>query len=150
MKLAEALQERADLLVRLGQLRSRMTNNCQVQEGEKPAESPAALMGEFDRCADRFEALVCRINLTNSAVQVDGESLTALLARRDTLKKRIEAYQDLAERAGSANFRMTRTEIKTVSAVDVTAVRKRCDDMARQFRELDNKIQAANWATELK
>lgn len=45
---------------------------------------------------------------------------------------------------------MTRTEIKTVSAVDVSAVRKKADGLSKQFRELDNKIQAANWATELK
>lgn len=52
----------------------------------RPAEDPAALMEEFDRCADRFEELVCRINLTNSETLVDGEPLTALLARRDALK----------------------------------------------------------------
>ena len=37
MKLAEALQERADLNRRLEQLRVRLCNNATVQEGEKPA-----------------------------------------------------------------------------------------------------------------
>ncbi len=150
MKLAEALKERADLTVRLEQLCTRMTNNAQVQEGDKPAEAPAALMGEFDRCAGRLEELICRINLTNSATMVDGEPMTALLARRDILKKRVEAYRQLAERAGAVNFRVSRAEIKTVSTVDVAAVRKKADDLAREFRELDNRIQAANWASELK
>ena len=36
MKLAEALQERADLNIRIQQLRSRLENNALVQEGEQP------------------------------------------------------------------------------------------------------------------
>ena len=37
MKLAEALKERADLNIKIEQLRSRLTANALVQEGEKPA-----------------------------------------------------------------------------------------------------------------
>ena len=48
MKLAEALQERADLNARIEQLRERMAQNALVQEGERPAEDPAELMREFD------------------------------------------------------------------------------------------------------
>ena len=44
MKLAEALQERADLNRRIEQLRYRLGNNALMQEGEKPAEDPAALL----------------------------------------------------------------------------------------------------------
>ena len=40
MKLAEALQERADLNRRLQQLQQRLANNAIVQEGEQPAEDP--------------------------------------------------------------------------------------------------------------
>ena len=40
MKLAEALQERADLNRNIEQLRSRLRNNVLVQEGEQPAEDP--------------------------------------------------------------------------------------------------------------
>ena len=38
MKLAEALQERADLNRQIEQLQARLYNNAVVQEGEKPAE----------------------------------------------------------------------------------------------------------------
>ena len=37
MKLAEALQERADLNRRIEQLRNRLENSALVQEGERPA-----------------------------------------------------------------------------------------------------------------
>ena len=40
MKLAEALQERADLVNNIERLRSRIRNNALVQEGEEPAENP--------------------------------------------------------------------------------------------------------------
>lgn len=149
MKLAEALQERADLIQKLGQLRSRMGANAQVQDGDKPSEDPKELMAEFDRCATRLEEIVCRINLTNTATLVEGKPLTALLAKRDVLKTRIEAYRELADRAAVTNYRVTRSEIKTVSTVSARETQKRCDALSREFRELDNLIQAANWATEL-
>ena len=44
MKLAEALQERADLNRRIEQLRARIQTNALVQEGEKPAEDPQKLI----------------------------------------------------------------------------------------------------------
>ena len=50
MKLAEALQERADLNRRIQQLQQRLTNNALVQEGETPAEDPAELLAELDGC----------------------------------------------------------------------------------------------------
>ena len=49
MKLAEALQERADINKKISQLRSRLSNNLLVQEGEKTAEDPLALLKEMDQ-----------------------------------------------------------------------------------------------------
>ena len=43
MKLAEALQERADLNRKIEQLNNRLSNNALVQEGEEPAENPEKL-----------------------------------------------------------------------------------------------------------
>ena len=40
MKLAEALQERADLNRRIADLRSRLAANATVQEGESPPKTP--------------------------------------------------------------------------------------------------------------
>ena len=55
MKLAEALQLRGDLQKRLEQLTSRLYNNATVQEGEAPAEDPAALLEEYlDRCQEEL------------------------------------------------------------------------------------------------
>lgn len=44
MKLATALAERHDLQRRLTELRQRLEQNARVQEGDTPAEEPAALL----------------------------------------------------------------------------------------------------------
>ncbi len=72
MKLAEALQERADINRRIAQLRDRLGNNALVQEGERPAEDPAMLKQELDAAVSRLQWLMARINLTNARVEVDG------------------------------------------------------------------------------
>ncbi len=149
MKLAEALQERADLNRRIQQLQQRLANNAIVQEGDSPAENPNDLLSELNSSVKNLEALITQINMTNCQTMTNGESLTSLLARRDVLKMKLSAYRDLAYNASQVGRRATRTEIKLLSTVDVKALQKQVDSMARELRQLDNTIQAANWATEL-
>ena len=149
MKLAEALQERADLNRRIEQLRYRLNNNVLVQEGEKPLEDPAALLEELESSFTRLEWLIARINLTNCAVKVEGRSLTELIARRDVLSLRAEAYRRLVEEASQNTHRATRTEIKILSAVDVPALQRQADEASRALRLLDNTLQATNWTADL-
>lgn len=149
MKLAEALQERADLNRRIEQLRYRLSNNVLVQEGEKPLEDPAALLEELESSFTRLEWLIARINLTNCAVKVEGRSLTELIARRDVLSLRAEAYRRLVGEASQNTHRATRTEIKILSAVNVPALQRQADDASRELRLLDNTLQATNWTADL-
>ena len=149
MKLAEALQERADLNRRIEQLRYRLNNNVLVQEGEKPLEDPAALLEDLESSFPRLEWLIARINLTNCAVKVEGRSLTELIARRDVLSLRAEAYRRLVEEASQNTHRATRTEIKILSAVDVPALQRQADDASRELRLLDNTLQPTNWTADL-
>ena len=149
MKLAEALQERADLNRRIQQLQQRLTNNALVQEGERPAEDPMELLKELDGDVGELERLIARINLTNCRVQVEGESLTALLARRDMLTVKLSSYRNLAQSASQLGHRGMRSEIKWLSTVNVRELQKQVDGLAKELRLLDNSIQAANWATDL-
>ena len=55
MKLATALAERADLQTRLTELQKRLNNNAKIQEGEKPAEKPEALLKELDVVLNSLE-----------------------------------------------------------------------------------------------
>lgn len=150
MKLAEALQERADLNAKIDELRRRLGNNATVQEGEAPAEDPAELVAQLDGCIARLEELIAKINATNCATVTDMGTLTELIARRDCLNIRISAYRDLITDASCLSQRASRTEIKIMSAVDVKALQKRADEMAKEIRLVDNKIQETNWLTELK
>lgn len=150
MKLAEALQERADLNTRIETLKSRLFNNALVQEGEKPAEDPEELLAELDGCVGRLRELIERINLTNSAAEIGGVTITGLIAERDALKVQLSAYRDLVSAASQTARRASRTEIKILSAVDVKALQKKADALAKRLRETDNAIQQANWLTELK
>ena len=149
MKLAEALQERADLNRRIQQLQGRLNSNAVVQEGERPPENPQELLRELDGCIAQLEALIGQINLTNCRTELEGESLTQLLARRDVLKLRTGMYHDFLLSASSLARRATRSEIKIMSTVPVAEHRKKADGLSRELRELDGVIQQANWTTEL-
>lgn len=149
MKLAEALQERADLNSKINELRSRLSNNATVQEGEAPAENPAELLSQLDECAARLEELIARINATNCATVTERGTLTELIAKRDCLTFRLSAYRNLVDEASCLAPRATRTEIKIVSAVDVKKVQKQADELAKELRLTDNLIQQSNWLTEL-
>ena len=149
MKLAEALQERADLNRKIEQLRSRLQNNCLTQEGEKPAEPPEALLKELNEAFTRLEYLIAAINRTNCQATAGGETLTALIARKDCLGVKLSAYRDLAYAAGQAAHRARGTEIRILPTVDVRALQKEADALAKALRETDNRLQAANWSTDL-
>lgn len=149
MKLAEALQERADLNAKIDELRRRLANNATVQEGEAPAENPSELLSQFDDCAARLEELIARINATNCATVTERGTLTELIAKRDCLSLRLSAYRNLVDEASCLAPRASRTEIKIVSAVDVKKLQKQADELAKELRLVDNLIQQSNWLTEL-
>jgi len=149
MKLAEALQERADLNRNIEQLRARLVNNAIVQENEKPAEDPKALIKELDSSVERLEELMHRINRTNCATVSDGRTVTELIARKDALRVKISVYKDLVANASQTARRARMTEIKILSTVDVKKLQKQIDDMSKELRITDNTIQSLNWSTEL-
>ncbi len=149
MTLAEALQERADLKRTVSELKGRIQNNATVQEGEEAIEEPMELLKQFNSSLKKLEDLTIRINLTNTNTFVEGQSLTALIARRDTLKEKIQCLQQLANAASATGNRYSRSEIKTLPTVSVKDIRKQIDTVSKELRLLDNKIQMTNWSTEL-
>lgn len=150
MKLAEALNMRADLRRRIEQLRARLVQNAKVQEGELPQEPPEALLTELNGCAAQFEELIAKINLANTRVtDGDGVTMTALIAHRDALTLRISVLRDFANEASALVNRRTASEIKIRSAVDVRELRRELDERSKELRELNTKIQGLNWTTEL-
>ena len=149
MKLAEALQERADLNRRIDELRRRIDNNVLVQEGEAPAEDPAALLPELDGALARLETLMAQINLTNCRTKAGGKTLTELIARKDALSLKLSAYRDLVYTAGQSTSRARGTEIRVRAVLKASELQKQVDAMAKELRQLDNLLQETNWKTKL-
>ena len=149
MKLAEALQERADLNRKIDELRRRLGINVLTQEGEPPAEDPAALLAELDAAVARLETLMARINLTNCRTKAGGMTLTELIAKKDALMLKLSAYRDLVYTAGQSASRARGTEIRVVAVLKASELQKQVDETAKEVRRLDNLLQETNWKTKL-
>lgn len=172
VKLAEALALRGDTQKRIAQLRSRIVANARYQEGDTPAEDAAALLAEVGLAVGELEALVRSINATNSTIELDIDvprpasggrrrqpagtvasgtvTMTDALARRDSLRLRHAILVDAAEAAGDQGmFRQLRSELRQVTALPVAELRTQADVLARELRELDARVQQANWSNDL-
>ncbi len=149
MKLAEALQERADLNRNIEQIKSRLNNNVLVQEGEQTAENPRILKENLDQSIKRLGYLIAQINKTNCETIVEGESLTEIIAKKDALALKIHLYKDIVYTAAQTAYRARNTEIKIKSAIEVADWQAEIDRMAKELRLLDNKLQENNWKTDL-
>jgi hypothetical protein len=154
VKLAEALALRADATRRIEQLRTRIVANARFQEGEEPAEDAQALLAEAGAVLDELEDLIRRINRTNAATRIGPEeTITDALARRDVLRTRhsvVTAAADAAVGRSQAGMgRQLRSELKMLAALPVAQLRAQADDLARQIRELDVRIQQSNWEFDL-
>ncbi|MDN5916477.1 MAG: DIP1984 family protein [Pseudonocardia sp.] len=76
--------------------------------------------------------------------------MTDALALRDVLRLRhalLTAAADAA--AGHGGYRQLRSELRQLSALPVAELRRRADGVARDVRELDARIQQANWTVAL-
>lgn len=149
MKLAEALSKRAALTSKVQQLRDRLSNSLKVQEGDTPFEIPADIVAELDNTLEELQQLIYRINMTNSKTELDGTTITGLLAKRDILRMRTRTLDNALTRLTLREDRYARNEIRYVRTMDVTELRKLYDTSAAQLRKLDLMIQGIGWTTDL-
>ena len=150
MRLSEALIIRADLQRRFAQIGRRLGQNARIQEGDQVAEDPKMLLEEMERLAAQLGGFIRRINRTNAETRFeDGMTISDALAERDVLKMRQSVYRDLAQAASINLTRFSRSEVRYISTVDVAEIQGRADELAKQIRELDTKIQEKNWSIDL-
>lgn len=149
MKLAEALLVRSDLQKNIAQLENRLILNSKVQEGEEPSEDPTALVDVLNQSIADLEKIIYSINMTNSVTIVDGEPLTKLMAKRETLLLKIKVMKSFVENASKKIDRYSSKEIKIASTINVASEQEKIDKLSKEYRILDSKIQSANWQTEL-
>lgn len=150
MKLAEALSIRKDLQKRIQQLEQRIKSNVKVQEDDEPLEDPIELMKELHSCLIQLEELISRINLTNiNTKNAEGQSITQLMAKKDTLTMRIAILRNIYSEATSLINRYSASEIRQECVIDVKQLSKQIDDYSGRLRKLDMEIQGLNFLTEL-
>lgn len=156
MKLAEALGLRGDAQKRLAQVQARAVSVARYQEGELPPESAMELLAQAREITVQIEELIRRINRTNAATELEpGVTITDGIARRDALALRRKLVTAVANAASGIQQgemgwgRQLRSELRQLTDVPVAELRREADDLARQYRELDMRIQEANWATEV-
>lgn len=151
MKLAVALQERNDLNKKIVQLNYRLELNAVVQDGEKTGENPEELLEELNECYRNLEDLIGRINKTNcqAITSHNNLSLTELIAKKDVLIQKINSYRSLADTASNLVTRVSRSEFKILSNVDVKKIQKDIDKMSKELRLVENAIEETNWQIEL-
>ena len=78
----------------------------------------------------------------------EGETLTRMIARKDTLTLRISVMRDVLKHV-IENDRYGRNEIKYIRTIDIPTFRKEMDTYAKRLRELDLKLQSLNWTVDL-
>ncbi len=150
MKLAEALILRADTQKRITEIRQRAVRNAKVQEGSRPSEDPQALLTQLREMYTQLTSLIQRINRTNTVTPFDeAMSMADALAVRDTMGGRQAMLRELAQASTPTQDRFTRTEIRFESVMDAGALQQEADQLARQRRELDTRVQELNWLTDL-
>lgn len=151
MKLAEALQRRADLRQKIDTVANRMKENVLVQEGTEADFDVKQLAAEYKTLMDEWIELVGRIGRTNhvAADPTTGKTLADLLVMREAAKMEKEAYDGIVAVYGEKSWRTRGAELKIISTFKAKDAQKQVDDAAKRFRELDNTIQMLNWATEL-
>mgnify|MGYP000452753273 CR=1 FL=1 len=150
MKIAEALIERKAIKTKMEEIKKRIYQNAQVQDGDSPTESPLMLIEELNQEVKAFEKIVNQINKTNVKILLENNlTMAEALIQRDMLRYRHFIVANLADKATPTTERYSQREIKFIPTVDVAQIRKSADEIAKECRQLDMKIQQANWLNDL-
>lgn len=153
MKLGEALNERARLAKRVGELRHTLEGCIVIQEGETAAADPGALLAQSMSMIDEIEGLVAAINYTNSVTMLpSGLTLTEALAARDALGAKVGLYDFAIDKLTKGDpflYRRTASELKQERLLKYASTVSERDYHAQLRRELEAELQEVNWTTEL-
>ena len=149
MKLAEALNLRADLQKRIANLRERLIKNAKVQEGDTPSEEPNMLLNELNDNIIELENIIKSINKTNSSTYIGNESISDIIAKRDTLGLKLSILRSFISESADKIERYSNKEIKILSTVNVAEKQKEIDRLSKEYRLIDTKLQGLNWTTDI-
>lgn len=154
MFLAEALIERKVLSNQINDLVMLIEDNAVIQEGDEAADVKQMVVNLLEM-HERHAKLDKEIRITNANTDLEGVSLMEAIAKRDSLKFKASSFSNLVGNRGFGRamsrrvFRKSASEVRFTDLIDRNAMAEARDDYAKLSRELDAKIQAKNWSTEL-
>jgi archaellum component FlaC len=76
-------------------------------------------------------------------------SIADMITQRDAVKQKLNALYKLSEGATIELNRYSRSEIVQKSSVSVPEIQKQINELSKAYREIDTKLQALNWNTDL-
>jgi len=151
MKLAEALAKRKILKTEIQELKERAAQYSSYQEGGKKLGDVGVIIEEINEKIFDLEGLIQAINWTNTHIELANTKSTIMqaLAHRDMLKLKKSVIDYIVDACLDSGDRYGRNEIRKIPTIEVEGLRKVGDSIAKEYRELDAKIQTQNWNTKL-
>ncbi|MGX6961871.1 DIP1984 family protein [Vagococcus xieshaowenii] len=149
MKLAEALIEKKALEDKQYELIERFRQSVKIQEGETSYEDCEAILNELEMCYQQSNHLLKKITRTNQMVTIEGKTLVECLIDRKTIATQRDSMQKLYHYMTEKDYRISRAEIKTVLMMNPVEVNKKINQLSKELRLLDTKIQEKNWTVDL-
>lgn len=150
MKLAELLIERSEIQKRIAQMSSRLNDYAIIQEGDEPPFKPEVMLKKLDGLHVKLEETIRKINMVNMTTEIEpGMTLADAVTKRDVMKSRRNIYHGLFTASVVRDNRYSKKEIKFVTTLDVDSVMDITDELAKEIRILDSKIQNINWEVEV-
>lgn len=149
MKLAEALNLRTTLVNEIAELRRRLVDCVNIQEGETPIDSAEELLKEIEPLTNQLHRLVYQINLTNMETKDNGKSITELLAERDKLGLRTSILKEALGRLNDNKMRYRSDDIRYIRTVEPSFLRDLLTKESAKLRKINLKIQMLGWTYDL-
>lgn len=149
--LAEALALRANLNIKLGDLRKRIQANIYITTGNDAQEDATELLAQALNISTELEVLINRINQTNNKTTFKSSifegTLSGAIAHRDTLSAKIKTITETLDAIPNSkrSFFDERTTGKVT--MSVAELRTLKDEYSSKLRKLDVEIQKTNWST---
>jgi predicted GTPase len=106
-------------------------------------------METYESQMARLEELIVLINKTNATSLLEDVniSITDAIAKRDCIRSKMRCYKELHNATSIQQERYARNEVRYVRCISPKYIQQKIDSLAKAYRELDTKIQTANWNT---
>jgi|GEM_PF-3204345 len=148
MYLAEALNQRRDLLGRISHYKGLLPKMIYKIEGQDLAFEPEYVLQQLKNLASQLERVVRAINKTNHQTPLeDGKSLADAIAERDSIDLYISFCKKVMQ--GMNEVSCSYSDKEQTLRIDMKKVEEDLQRFLDQRRALDSEIQRINWQTVL-